>query len=479
MTTITEHTALPESTETHPRRKRILKLSGLALAVAAGLVGWRLFGRNEAPVYSHSAVGRGDVVKTISATGKLQAVVTVEVGSQVSGRISEIHADFNSRVKKGQIIARVDPSLFQAQLDQARANLANAQARLQTSENAVGNAQANVSSAEANRDRMRVARTDAESAWRRMNEIATTGAVSAREVEAAQAMGAQSDAQLQQAEAQVEQAQAQLRSARSQVNEARAQVKQMTASVDLAAANLGYSIIRAPIDGVVIARNVDVGQTVAASLQAPVLFLIANDLTQMQVLADIDEADVGQLGDDSKVNFTVDAYPNDVFRGTISQIRLAPQTTQNVVTYTAVVDVSNPELKLRPGMTANVTAIVAESRDVLRVPNAALRFRPNLGGEAGATPVRSGSGVERKGTRDRTAPGGPPTHTIWKLNEKGELRPVEVAVGVTDGVNTEVLSGDLNPGDLVATGQISAQSASSAPAARNPMMPMGGRGGRR
>lgn len=435
------------------RRSRVLKFCAVAAVAAAALLGWRLFGRSETVTYAHVQVERGDVVKTVSATGKLQAVVTVQVGSQVSGRIAELYADFNSRVKKGQIIAKLDPSLLQAQLDQARANLANAQARLETAESAVANAAASVAAAEANRERARAARRDTELALAPLQEVAGTGAVSRREVEAAQAALAQAEAQLQQASAQVDQAKAQLLSTRSQVNESRAQVRQNQAAVELAAANLGYSIIRAPIDGVVIARDVDVGQTVAASLQAPTLFLIANDLTRMQVLADIDEADVGQLTEGTGVAFTVDAYPDDVFEGAVSQVRLNPQTVQNVVTYTAVIDVSNPEMKLKPGMTANVTATVAESRKVLKVPNAALRFRP-----AGAT-----------------APRGP---VVWKLEEKGEPRPVPVSLGITDGTHTALLSGDLRPGDAVATGQTGG-GAGAQPAA-NPMMPFGGaRGGRR
>jgi HlyD family secretion protein len=472
-----DHIEISESTAAGRRsgRKRLLKFAGLSAAVFAGLLGWRLFGRTEAPVYTAAPVERGDVVTTISATGKLQAVVTVQVGSQVSGRIAEIHADFNSRVKKGQIIARLDPSLLQAQLDQARANQANAQARLQTAESAVGNAQASLASAEANRERLRIAQQDAGRAHGRMTELLGTGAVSAREVESAQAVLEQAGAQLHQAAAQVEQARAQLLSVRSQVNEARAQLKQTGASVELASANLGYSIIRAPIDGVVIARNVDVGQTVAASLQAPTLFLIANDLTQMQVLADIDEADVGQLGADSKVSFTVDAYPRDVFKGRVSQIRLNPQTVQNVVTYTAVIDVQNPELKLKPGMTANVTATVAESRNVLKVPNAALRFRPEPVGAGSGAPRRPR--VENTGSAARVEPGERP-QLVWKIQEKGNLRPVHITPGLTDGAHTEVVSGDLKPGDQLATGG-GAQASSARPAARNPMMPFGGRGGRR
>jgi HlyD family secretion protein len=438
-------------------RRSLVKGAALLALAGGSVLGWSVLGRSEPPQFSKAAVERGDIIKTINATGKLQAVVTVQVGSQVSGRIAELHADFNSRVKKGQVLARLDPSLFQAQLDQAQGNLASAQAGLHTAENAVLNAKASLNAAQANRDRLQAARDDAQRASTRVSGVTDPRAVSAREVESAGAAFAQSDAQLQQAAAQIEQAQAQVLSAESEVDQARAQVKQTQASVKLAQANLSYTVIRAPIDGVVIARNVDVGQTVAASLQAPTLFLIANDLTRMQVLADVDEADVGQLKDGTKVVFTVDAYPRDNFEGRIAQIRLNPQTVQNVVTYTAVVDVTNPELKLKPGMTANVTATVAETRDVLTVPNAALRFRPE-----GAN-----SGRERSGRQ-----------AVWTVGEDGKPQRKAVRTGLTDGTRTEIVSGEVKPGDEVITGQLT-RSAANRPAARNPMMPSGPRGGGR
>ena len=454
-----ENTLHPENAR--PRsRKRLLKWTAAAGLLVAASLGWRLFGKTEAPVYTAVALERGDLAQTITATGTLQAVVTVQVGSQVSGTLSAINVDFNSRVKKGDIIARIDPSLFQAKLEQAKANLASAQAARETAQNAVTNAEAAIASAEANRQRAGVARDDAARAHKRLTELVSTGAVSTREVEAAEATLEQAEAQLQQAAAQLDQAKAQLLSERSRVIQAAAQVKQTQAAVQLASVDVNNTIIRSPIDGVVIARNVDAGQTVAASFQAPVLFLIANDLTQMQVLANIDEADVGQLTPESKVTFTVDAYPRDAFRGTVSQIRLNPETVQNVVTYTAVIDVQNPELKLKPGMTANVTATVAERSDVLKAPNAALRFRPAAANETadGARPA-----------------GGRRQQALWKLEKDGKLRPVPVTVGLSDGTHSEIASSDLQPGDQVA---ISQSDASASAGARNPMMPFG-RGGRR
>lgn len=443
-------------------RKRLLKWTAVAAVLVAASLGWRLFGKTDAPTYTAAPLVRGDVAQTITATGALQAVVTVQVGSQVSGTLSAINVDFNSRVKKGDVIARIDPSLFQAKLEQAKGNLASAQAALETARNSVTNAEAAVASAGANLKRTTVARDDAARAHKRLTELSSTGAVSTREVEAAEATLEQAEAQFQQAAAQLDQAKAQLLSERSRVNQASAQVKQTQAAVQLAAVDVNNTIIRSPIDGVVIARNVDAGQTVAASFQAPVLFLIANDLTQMQVLASIDEADVGQLTPESKVTFTVDAYPRDAFRGTVSQIRLNPETVQNVVTYTAVIDVHNPELKLKPGMTANVTATVAERNDVLKAPNAALRFRPVAAPQA---------------ENDQRPSGARRQQVLWKLEKDGKLRPVPVTVGLSDGTHSEIASNDLQPGDHVAIGQSDAKSASAA--ARNPMMPFGGRGGRR
>jgi len=250
-------------------------------------------------------------------------------------------------------------------------------------------------------------------------------------------------------------AKAQVQSANSQLLQARAQVTQAKAAVDVASVNLQHTIITAPIDGTVVARSVDVGQTVASSLQAPTLFMIANDLTRMQVLADIDEADVGQLKPQSRVSFTVDAYPTETFSGNVSQIRLSPQTVQNVVTYTAVIDVANAELKLKPGMTASVTATVAEQKDVLAVPNAALRFRPE---GAEVTRSRGGSG------------------TVYRVNGQ-TLEPVKLRLGLTDGMSTQVVSGDLKEGDNIAIPALTANKAGAPAAAAK--SPFGGNAGGR
>ena len=395
--------------ESRPAGKRKFILFGVVVlaAAAAAIAGWRILAKPAAPAYTAAEVRRGDLTKTISATGKLQAVTTVQVGSQISGIISELHADFNTQVRKGQVIARLDPSQLEAQLTQAQANLQGARARVQNAQMTVLSADASVEAAQANADRTDAVVQDAQRNYNLTEKMIAAGVTARRDLETAQATLAQAHAQKQQAVAQVNQAKAQAQSARSQLEQARAEQRQAQAAVEVASVNLERTFIRAPIDGVVIARNVDVGQTVAASLQAPTLFLIANDLTRMQVLADIDEADVGQLRPDSRVTFTVDAFPRDTFTGRISQIRMAPQTVQNVVTYTAVIEVSNPDLKLRPGMTATVTAVVDERKDVLIVPNSALRFRPE-----------SGSGASAGEPANRPAPptgGARRGSTIWKI----------------------------------------------------------------
>jgi HlyD family secretion protein len=421
----------------------------LLLAVIAGLI-WRSVAKPAPPAWGSAEVHRGTITKSISATGKVDALTTVNVGSQVSGTVSEIYVDYNAPVKKDQIIARLDASQLQAQLTQATANQLSATAAIQTGQNAVLSADAAAQAAEFNVERTKSVVADAQRNLDLTQQLVNEGVTARRDLDTAKAAVAQAAAQNQQALAQWNQAKAQAQSARSQVTQARAQAQQAAAAVQLANVNLEHTIIRAPIDGVVVARNVDMGQTVAASLQAPTLFLIANDLSRMQVLADIDEADIGQLGPDSRVTFTVDAYPADVFHGRIAQIRLSPQTVQNVVTYTAVVQVDNPDLKLKPGMTANVTAIVAERQNVMTVPNAALRFRPANG-----------------------------TPTVWKI-DAGQLTPAPVKLGITDGVVSEVISGDVHEGDRIATPVAAAAKPPATTGARNPMMPMGGaRGGRR
>jgi HlyD family secretion protein len=356
------------------RRTPIALVGLLGLAVLVGAFFWG--DKTAASDYITAKVERTNLEVNVSATGTVQAVVTVQVGSQVSGTVSWLGADFNAQVKKGQLVARLDPAIFQAQLDNASANVVNAEAAQRAAETEIKNQQANLQAAKANQQVVKVQRDDAYALVKRYQELQNV--VPGRDIEAQQAQASAADARLQQAVAQVAQVEAANLSAKAKLEQAKASLSQARAQQQQSRVNLEHTQISSPIDGVVVSRNVDVGQTVAASLQAPTLFTIAQDLTKMQVLASIDEADVGQIKQGIKSQFTVDAYPGESFSGEISQVRLNAQTLQNVVTYSAVIDVENPELKLRPGMTANITIPVARRENVLVVPNAALRFRPSI-----------------------------------------------------------------------------------------------------
>src|SRR5918998_4006573 len=413
-------------------KKRMAVAFVLVALVGSGAY-WMWGGGASAAEYMTAKIERGNLRNTVTATGALQAVTTVQVGSQASGTISALYADFNSVVKKGQVIAQLDPSTAQAQVQQARANLEQAQAGLQqaragltasragvsSSRAGVSDAQARASaatttvqnqragvvSAEANVTVLKAQLDDAASVVRQEESLLRSGVISQRQFETAQtayktaearynqavaqlnqarlseqsaasAGRAQAAAQIDQSQSQVEQAQAQVGQAQAQVLNAQAQVEQARAALQLAEVSLAHTTIRSPIDGVVVSRDVDVGQTVAASLSAPTLFTIAQDLTAMQVIADIDQADIGLVEQAKGVRFTVDAFPADEFEGKIQQMRLNPVSAQNVVTYNVVIDVANPEQKLKPGMTANLTVTIDERRDVLKVPNSALRFTP-------------------------------------------------------------------------------------------------------
>lgn len=363
-----------------------------------------------------AAADRGRIVARVTATGTLSALVTVQVGSQVSGRIQQLFADFNSPVKKGQLIAKIDPQLFQASLEAARANHAAGQGNL---------AKAKVQASQAEID------------FKRQSTLAERKLV------------AQADLDL---------ARTNFEAAKAQIAVALGNLQQAKAALNQAKVNLAYTNIVSPTDGVVISRNVDVGQTVAASLSAPTIFVIAEDLRKMQVNTSVAEADVGKLTAGMDAAFVVDAYPGERFKGKVRQIRNAAQTVQNVVTYDAVIDVDNAELKLRPGMTANVNFVFANRDNVLRVPNGALRFRPSselfaaLGGggqgqgiDGGAGPAPSARAGRRGGGPSDEAPD---RKTVWVLAD-GMPRMIKIQVGATDGSKTEVVDGPLAEGALV------------------------------
>jgi HlyD family secretion protein len=408
-----------------------------ALLMAIGGSVYAYYRFDQAPVLpavTTVPVSRGSVVETVGATGTLQAVTTVQVGSQVSGAIQSLNADYNSIVRKGQVIARLDPSLFETQIEQSRASLIRAEADL---------------------ERLAVGLDDARTKFDRARELFDRHLLARSERDAA--------------EVAVRSAEAQLRSAEAQVTQARASLNQSEV-------NLRHTVITAPIDGIVISRSVDVGQTVAATMQAPTLFVLAADLTQMQVVADLDESDVGRIRPRQRVSFRVDAYPAELFGGTVSQVRLNPQIVQNVVTYATVIDVPNPELKLKPGMTANVTIEVARRDDVLTVPNAALRFRPTAetfaalaqepppaGRPAGSRPSEPAAAGP---PRDHAGPAQPQSGTIdalfgplpvvetsgavWTLRD-GQLTSLQVRLGLTDGQVTELVASDLGVGAELVT----------------------------
>ena len=353
---------------------------------AAGLALWTGCGRR-GPEFTTEPITRGDVTTAVTATGTVNAVTTVNVGTQVSGRIQSIDVDYNSRVKKGEVIAQIDPALFEAQVAQAKANLSNARANLDKAE-------ATLADAKRTRDRYQ--------------ELFARDLVARSELDTAETNYA-TDA--------------------ASVAAAKTQIDQAAAALALAETNLHYTKIVSPVDGVVISRNVDVGQTVAASFQTPTLFVIAADLTKMQIDTSVDEADISGIKPGQDVEFSVDAYPDETFRGTVSQVRNAAVTVQNVVTYDVVVTVDNKDLKLKPGMTAEVSIITAVARGVLRIPDAALRFRPCENG--------------------RPLPGGPGP-AVWVL-ENGKPVRVPVTVGISDGTYSELLSGDLKEGQPVIT----------------------------
>jgi HlyD family secretion protein len=354
--------------------------------------------------YRTATVEKRRITSRITASGALQATVTVQIGAQVSGRISTLGADFNSEVKKGQVIARLDPQLFAAEVERAKANHASAKAGVVRAE---------------------AEERDAKLSLARARALREQGIASAAELQAAETAVS-------------------VTTAASEV--ARAALQQTSAALNQAKVNLSFTEIRSPIDGVVISRDVDVGQTVASSLQAPILFTIAEDLKKMEVHTSVAEGDVGRIAPGMGATFTVDAFPGQRFRGVVKQIRNAAQTVQNVVTYNAVIDVDNADLRLRPGMTATVTIVHAQKEEALAVPNAALRFRP-AGGPSASGPPRGRARPEPKQEGDGGAE--EDQARILHVLRGGEPVPVTVALGLSDGTVTEIVSGDLREGDPV------------------------------
>ena len=390
-----------ESPPRSPWKRRLLILGVIVVIVGAG-TGAYVYSttKNGQAKYRLAKVERGAISASISASGSLNAVTIVQVGSQISGMVKQIFVDFNSPARKDQLIARIDPETFETKVNQAKADLESAQASVlnqravvERARAEVDNALAAIAGARANTAKANVAVADAKLNLDRRIDLLKREIVSQSEKDTAQAAYDSavaafeaSEAQERAAQSAARSAQAQLRVAEAQVLTAEAQVRQKTAALAQAQVDLDHTFIRAPVDGVVVSRNVDVGQTVAASLQAPVLFTIAQDLTQMQVDTNIDEADIGRAREGMEATFTVDSFPGEIFQGRVVQIRKAAQIVQNVVTYIVVIAVNNPDLKLMPGMTANVKLLVDRKENTLKVANAALRFRPP--GEGGSEPAQ-------------------------------------------------------------------------------------------
>lgn len=394
----------------------------LLAAIGGGIVWWIRRG-DEKVQYQTTAAKRADVRNAVTATGQLSAVVNVQVGSQISGNIQKLAADFNTPVKAGQVVAQLDPATFEAAVAQAKGELANARAALEL---------AQINS-------------------KRLQELT------------ANKIAPQSD----------------LDKAVADLHSAEAAVQIRTASLQKAQIDLSRCTIYAPVDGVVVSRNVDVGQTVAASMTAPVLFTIAGDLSEMHIEANVSEADIGGLREDMEATFTVDAFPDRVFHGKVVQVRYAPVTVDNVVTYVTVIEVKNEKKELRPGMTANVSILLAEKKEVIVVPNAALRFKPPQPGQTSQTgsagPSAGGEGRSRSGGapsgRPRAGGDGERKRNLYRL-EGGVPKPFEVTTGISDGAFTEVVSG-LNEGETVVTGVVLNKPTASTPTAS----PFGGPGG--
>ena len=437
------------------------------LLAAIGLLTAFKLEQTKAPQYYTEKVQKGDIQNVVQATGTINAVTTVQVGSQVSGTIQTLFADFNSHVKKNQVIAQIDPSLFQGALLQAKADLADARANLVVSK--------------ANLDKANAAAAQAKLDFNRYTTLANEGVVPTQQLDTARAASQSADAAV--------------GAAKAQVTQAGAQVQQKSAAVTVAQTNVDHSTIRSPIDGTVIARSVDVGQTVAASLQAPTLFTIAQDLTKMQVYVSTDESDVGTIRAGQDVSFKVDAFPKDSFKGKVSAVRLNATTVQNVVTYTTVVDFDNPEMKLFPGMTAYVTVPVATATDVVKVPNGALRFTPDLTADqisalyqkagigAAAAGRKGAKGAQQQASGQQASGQQAATAVVWKMNADKSVEPVQIKLGITDHTTTEVaqvVKGSLNPQDQVVTGSAAANKTASATTAAPGMgAPRGATGGAR
>jgi len=446
-----------------PGRAKWLKwaiAAGVAVLLAAGAYEWRAYAQS-AITYETVPVERGTIQASVTATGTLNAVVDVLVGSQVSGNVKALYADWNTKVTKGQLVALIDPEIFQAQVDQTRATLGAAQSAVVTagaqvekakSDNAA--ALANEKGTEANAAKDVATSVNAKGQWQRADSLYTDGLIAQQDHDSAkatydaiQAQVASDGAIVDAAKQAIQSAGAGIQVAQSELTAAQAQERQAQAVLDQAQINLAHTKITAPVDGTVIARRVDVGQTVAASFAAPTIFEIAQDLTKMQVDTNVDESDIGNIALGQDAPFTVDAYPGVTFHGQVTDVRKAPISAQNVVTYDVVIAAANPDLKLFPGMTANVTILTAKVDDALKVANSAARFRPSAQvlAQSGLKPTPTGK------------------QQLYVLTG-GKLTGVPVTFGLSDGKSTMITTIGLKAGDLVVVRATSGTSSPSVPA---------------
>jgi HlyD family secretion protein len=449
-----------------PRRAVLLAAGALAAIL---LLGFWIGGRSQPPQYLSAPVQRGSLTSTVEATGTINPLTTAPVGSYVSGTVKLVFADFNTRVRAGQVLAQIDPAVYEAQVATARGNLASAEANERHLQASLGSGLAQIETDEANVAKMQADTGYARANAQRLTKLYGQGLIAIDQRDLSQSTLDQSEASTRAAKAQVNQAQAQYKEAVAQVEQARAQVAAMRGALQEAQANLRYTTIVSPTDGTVVAKNVTVGQSVAASLQAPNLFTIAQDLTRMQVYAKTDESDTGFIKVGGDATFQVDAFPNELFHGRVSAIRLNSYIVQNVVTYDTVIDFENPDERLLPGETAYVTIPTGHAENVLEIPNAALTYTPDV-------PLSDLEPLYRRNAIPETARtshiGG--QQVVWKLVKDDKLEPVAVKVGISDYANTQLVEGNLKAGDRLVTGAMAAGAAKGGSKAPRPPGPAGG-----
>lgn len=440
-------------------KKKVMWIIVALVIVTGAILGLTVFrgGKNGEVKYKTETIGRGDIEALVVTSGTLNPIEIVDVGAQVSGKIEKLYADFNSPVTKGQVVAELDQEPLKMKIDQNEANYKSRVAQL---------------------DRSKVALQTAEKAYERAKSLSAKDIISIEEMDIVESN---------------------YLNAKSDLVSSQASLAQAKSTLDLSKVDLSYAVIRAPVDGVVITRKVNVGQTLQSTYAAPVLFQVATDLTKMKVECSVDESDIGKVKEGQKVRFTVEAYPNDTFNGVVQQVRFLPETVQNVVTYTTIVNVENPEKKLLPGMTATVSIIVGEAKNVLRVSNAALRFTPNLsaaelekmmkemrdrmmaqrqaqGGQPGEGAQQGAAGGRPEGQAGRVRQQIP---RLWLMDKDGKLSMAFLRTGVSDTSYSEILRSELKEGDVVLAGTETPTTASSNQPQMNQMMFMGGPGGRR